>query len=95
MDVIAGTLVPFLGGLGGLDNRPSIDRTGLTGKFDFTLAFQPGSQPNPEGSADPQPERTGPTLTESLKKQLGLKLIKQKGPVDTFVIDHVEMPSEN
>ena len=95
MDVVAGTLVPFLGGLGGLDNRPSIDRTGLTGKFDFTLAFQPEPQPSPEGSADPQPERTGPTLTESLGKQLGLKLLKQDGPVNAFVIDHLEMPSEN
>jgi uncharacterized protein (TIGR03435 family) len=35
------------------------------------------------------------TATDALKTQLGLKLLKQKGPVNTFVIDQVEMPSEN
>jgi bla regulator protein blaR1 len=95
MDIIAGTLVPFLGRMGRLDDRPSIDRTGLTGMYDFTIAFQPEPQPNPQESADAQPERNGPTLTEALKKQLGLRLLRQEGPVNAFVIDHVEMPSEN
>ena len=95
MDVVAGTLVPFLGRMGGLDDRPTIDRTGLTGKYDFTIAFQPEPRPDPQSNADIQSERNGPTLTEAVKKQLGLKLLKQEGPVNTFVIDHVEMPSEN
>ena len=37
----------------------------------------------------------GITVFEALKQQLGLKLDATKGPVDTIVVDHVEMPSEN
>ena len=96
METIAGSLVPFLGPMGRLDDRPTIDRTGLRGKYDFTLAFQPEPpQSSPQGGTQEEAEMTGPALVEALRKQLGLKLVKQTGPVNTFVIDHVEMPSEN
>ena len=95
MEIIAGSLVPFLGRMGDLEDRPTIDRTGLPGKYDFTIAFQPEPQSPSQDSAEGGPERNGPVLTEALKRQLGLKLLKQKGPVNAFVIDHVEMPSEN
>jgi len=36
-----------------------------------------------------------PTLYAALEQQLGLKLEARKGPVDIYVIDHVERPSEN
>lgn len=95
MEVITGSLVPFLGRMGDLDERPTIDRTGLAGKYDFTIAFRPLSAQAAQGGEESGAERNGPELIEALKTQLGLKLVKQVGPVETFVIDHVEMPSEN
>lgn len=95
MEIIAGSLVPFLGPMGRLDDRPTIDRTGLRGRYDFTLAFQPEPQSSPQGGPQEETEVTGPVLVEALRKQLGLKLVKQTGPVNAYVIDRVEMPSEN
>jgi uncharacterized protein (TIGR03435 family) len=77
------------------DQRPVIDMTGLTGNYDFKLSFLPELPPNfpvenlPPGFAD------RPSIYDALKQQLGLKLEPQKGPVDFFVIDHVEKPAEN
>jgi uncharacterized protein (TIGR03435 family) len=80
---------------GGLDRIPILDRTGLTGKFDINLEFQrqpkPGQPPTPES----EPAEPGPSFVEALKTQAGLKLVKQIGPVDVYIIDHVEPPSEN
>ena len=76
-------------------DRPVLDKTGLTGKFDFVMEFTPQfNGPLPPG-ANFQPDESGPTFIEALKQQLGLKLDPQKGPVDVIVIDHVEQPSEN
>jgi uncharacterized protein (TIGR03435 family) len=36
-----------------------------------------------------------PSLFDAVKEQLGLKLQAEKGPVEYYVIDHVEKPSEN
>jgi bla regulator protein BlaR1 len=77
---------------GGLD-RPVLDRTGLSGNFDFAIEFTPQIDgPLPPGST---PDETGPTFMEALQEQLGLKLESQTGPVDVIVIDHVEQPSPN
>jgi uncharacterized protein (TIGR03435 family) len=77
------------------DERPVIDRTGLPGYYDFTLAFLPELPPgfNKDNLPEAMPER--PSIFDALKQQLGLKLEAQKGPVDYFVIDHVEKPAEN
>ena len=78
-------------------DRTIVDRTGLSGAFDFTLEFAPesgpGSQPSATGSAsDPS---APPSIFTALEQQLGLKLESTKGPVDVLVIDHVEEPSPN
>jgi uncharacterized protein (TIGR03435 family) len=76
-------------------DRPILDKTGLSGKFDFVIEFTPEfNGPLPPGATF-QPDTSGPTFQEALKDQLGLKLDSQKGPVDVIVIDHVEQPSEN
>ena len=64
-----------------------IDRTGLKGGYDFDLAFvdAPGAVEVPSSSQ---------TVYECVR-QLGLKLDRQKGPVETIVIDHVEQPAGN
>jgi uncharacterized protein (TIGR03435 family) len=86
--------------------RTVVDKTGLTGKYDFTLQWTPdesqggalrapeGGGPSPADGAAP-PESSGPSIFTALQEQLGLKLESQKGTVETIVIDHVEKPSEN
>jgi uncharacterized protein (TIGR03435 family) len=84
-------------------HRTVLDKTGLTGKYDLELNWTPdqGSDPmfkGPEGSpqrGDAAPDASGPSIFTALQEQLGLKLQSAKGPVETLVIDHVEMPSEN
>lgn len=67
--------------------RIVVDKTGLTGKYDFTLKWTPFDQ---EGQAD-----AGPSIFTALQEQLGLKLVPAKGPVEALVVDHVERPSAN
>ena len=73
-----------------------IDKTGLTGAFDFTLEFAGTVFPanSPEGI--PADDSRGPTLFVALEKQLGLKLENGKAALDVLVIDHVgQVPTEN
>lgn len=69
--------------------RKIIDKTGLTGSYDFTLEWMPDA-----GPAN-RTDEPGPSIFTALQEQLGLKLEPHVGPVDIFVIDHVETPSEN
>jgi uncharacterized protein (TIGR03435 family) len=68
---------------GGVD---VVDKTGLTGAYDFTLYFAPGGTiEDPAG-----------TFRATLERELGLKLEKTKIPVDVLVVDHIEkVPTEN
>ena len=86
--------------------KPVVDKTGITGKFDFKVeyAFTPQEiKQLIQGRlhADPWTGRsesdfdTGPTFHEALEDQLGLKLVETKGPWPYFVIEHVERPSPN
>ena len=76
-------------------DRPVLDKTGLTGKYDFVIEFTPQlNGPLPPGATF-QPDPNGPTFLEALKEQLGLKLEPDKGPVDVPVLDHIEEPSAN
>jgi len=70
-------------------HRTVIDKTGLTGQYDLLLKWT--ADDAPEASSD----SSTPSIFTALQEQLGLKLQPSKGPVDTLVVDHVEMPSEN
>jgi uncharacterized protein (TIGR03435 family) len=87
-----------LTGYGNL-NRPVLDRTGLTGTFDFFFEYAPDRPPGVAGAApnttNGASEPSGPTFLEALRDQLGLKLDSQTGPVDVVVLDHIEEPTEN
>jgi uncharacterized protein (TIGR03435 family) len=74
-----------------------IDKTGLTGKYSFSLKWDPFAENNlPASFTDQYPQFKGrPGIRDALEEQLGLKLEPAKGPVDVFVIDHIEKPSEN
>jgi uncharacterized protein (TIGR03435 family) len=91
MELIASSMAE---GASSLD-RPVLDRTGLTGNYDFAIEFAP--QPNDPStpSAKSQSDPTGPTFVQALKEQLGLKLEQQTGPFDVLVIDNlVEPPAD-
>lgn len=85
--------------------RTVIDKTGLTGKFDFTLKLPtmhgPMPMPHPKDGATPggddaSPDDTGEaSIFTDVEEQLGLKLESQKAPLAVYVIDHIEQPSEN
>jgi uncharacterized protein (TIGR03435 family) len=73
--------------------RDVIDKTGLKGAYDFTLKWgreQPiVSDAGQEGGAD------APLLFTAIQEQLGLRLVRSKGPVEVIVVDHIEQPSAN
>jgi len=75
--------------------RPVVDKTGLSGAFDFTLEFAREltiTEPHDDESAA---DSGGISIFTAVQQQLGLKLEPGKGPVDMIVIDHVEKPSGN
>jgi uncharacterized protein (TIGR03435 family) len=77
------------------DERPVINRTGLTGNYDFTLLFLPELPPGIDKDKLPPGFLDRPNLFTALREQLGLKLVPQKGPITYMVIDRVEKPSSN
>lgn len=84
---LAGMLSPGVG-------RDIIDKTGLTGLFDYRLEFsrdEVRAETNPGEASTPE----GSSLFTAIEEQLGLKLVSAKGPVEYVVIDHVERPTDN
>jgi uncharacterized protein (TIGR03435 family) len=75
-------------------DRPVVDNTGLTGRFDFDFEFVPddsqfgGQLPHPADSPMA-------SLFTAIQQQLGLRLEATRGMVEAMVIDHVERPGEN
>jgi uncharacterized protein (TIGR03435 family) len=75
--------------------RMTVDKTGLTDRFDLDLEWTPDQLP-PEGTLPPGVPRApvdGPSLFTAVQEQLGLKLDSQRGPVDVLVIDSAERPT--
>ena len=76
--------------------RPVVDKTGLTGKFDFGLEFRPSGQLSaaPGGPAQLPPEvEARADFFTAIQEQLGLKVENTKTPVEVYVIDKVQKPS--
>ena len=100
-DGVVGTRVPmsylawWLGQQLPNSNRPVIDMTGLNKNYDFKLSFLPDLPPDASRENLPPEVRDRPSIFDALKEQLGLKLQAQKGPIDYYVIDHIERPSDN
>ncbi|HEX4138281.1 MAG TPA: TIGR03435 family protein [Bryobacteraceae bacterium] len=83
-----------------------IDKTGLSGKYDFRLNYVPEPSqgdlilfgPPPPGatlSGATPPADSGPSIFTALQEQLGLRLESARGPVEVLVIDHAEKPDAN
>src|SRR6202789_1263223 len=76
-------------------DRPVVDKTGLSGKYDFDLEWAPdetqfGGDVPPASAAAPSPP-----LFEAIQQQLGLRLEATKGPVDALVVETAERPAAN
>ena len=110
MAQFADQLLQLEGSYGEYIKSPVLDATGLTGGYDFVLKFSPPSAlkttapaPAPAATSSDATAASAPTdpsgavsLFDAINKQLGLKLEKQKRPVPTLVIDHIEeKPTEN
>jgi uncharacterized protein (TIGR03435 family) len=88
--------------LSGQLGRTVIDKTGLTGDFDYKLDWTPDDATlamtkagNPSGDNASSPDTAGPSLFTAIEEQLGLKLESTKGPVDVIVIDQLNQPTAN
>ena len=97
------TIAQFVSTLSEWVGRPVIDKTGLTGLYDFTLKFAPeGRHAGPLGPTlalrgaevqAPPVDPDAPSLSAALQEQLGLKLESARGPVAVVVIDRLEKPT--
>jgi uncharacterized protein (TIGR03435 family) len=91
----------FKGMASGYVGGPVFDATGLEGRWDFAVNFSPAppvatAQP-PAGTGDSAGDPAGAvTLSDAIRKQLGIRMEMQKQPVEVLVIDHLERkPTEN
>jgi uncharacterized protein (TIGR03435 family) len=70
-------------------DKPVVDQTGLTGKYDFLLKYTFDESKVPtDGSA-------APVIFTAIQEQMGLKLEPVKTMTDVMVIDKVERPGAN
>src|SRR6185436_6720601 len=83
---------------GNVLDRPVLDKTGLQGRFDFTLNWTPdegqfrGIPIPPAAANDPN---APPGLFTAIQEQIGIKMDRMNAPVEVIVIDKVEKPSDN
>jgi uncharacterized protein (TIGR03435 family) len=68
---------------------PVIDRTELSGDFNFELIWGFAEDDRPTGPPDPS------VIIAALREQLGLKLVRAREPIGVLVVDHFEKPSAN
>ncbi len=80
--------------LAGPLNTPVLDRTGLSGRYDFSLDF---STYIPVGEQAMKPDYidNNSIISNALQGELGLKLEMRKAVVDVMVVDRLEKPSAN
>jgi bla regulator protein BlaR1 len=98
IDMLTHSLAAYLG-------RSVVDKTGLTGRYDFTLQWTPDNAPlpmlggpgEPGGAAHVEAATDSPPISvfTAIQEQLGLKLESEKDNVDVIVIDHIDLPSPN
>jgi uncharacterized protein (TIGR03435 family) len=74
--------------------RQVVDRTGLTGKYDFELTWTPDEPTRSRADVQlPPVDPNGPSFFTAVEEQLGLKLEATRAPIEVLVIDSVEPPT--
>jgi len=80
-------------------NRPVVNQTGISGKYDFSLVWTPdqltAAAPNPSALSPGDRADTPPDLYTAIQQQLGLKLDATRLRIEVLVVDRAEKPSEN
>jgi uncharacterized protein (TIGR03435 family) len=79
-------------------DRPVVDRSGISGRYDFTLDWTPDEFQLSSRAGQSPPSAAGsdaPDLYTAIQQQLGLKLQSAKLPIEVLVVDRVAKPSEN
>ena len=66
--------------------RPVVDKTGLTGLYNYNLDFMPFLP----GTGDDVSSASAPDFITAVRVQLGMKLTAKKDPLEIIVIDHAE-----
>jgi uncharacterized protein (TIGR03435 family) len=101
IDAAGQSLANLAGALSNTMGRHVLDKTGIAGLYSFHLIFAhddttPGDFPPDRPSPFPVSETSsGPSVFTVLEKQLGLKMVSEKGSRRYIVIDRVERPSDN
>jgi uncharacterized protein (TIGR03435 family) len=90
MEAVGITVKMLADNLSNTLGRPVNDGSGLTGQYDFKLDWAPDL-----GSSSDHPDDIGASIFTGLIDQLGLRLTSTKGPVQVYVIEKIEHPSEN
>lgn len=75
--------------------NPVLDRTGLSGRYDFDLEFTPDESVFGGALGNGAEDSKMPNLFTAMQQQLGLKLEATKGRVQALTIDRVERPLAN
>ncbi len=88
MRYTANLMSDFALGMNYFTDRPVVDETGLSGRYDFTLKWMPDALAEHADS-------TVPNLFAAMQEQLGLKLELKKGMVDVLAVQTVHRPSDN
>ena len=82
--------------IGVLNDRVGLDETNLPGQYDILIRYV---DPDRAAGINLNGQRiemdSTPTIFTALEEQLGLKTETRRGPVDIYVVDHAEKPSEN
>lgn len=76
-------------------DRPVVDKTGLTGRYDFDLEWAPDETQFGGEVPTASAEAPSPPLFSAIQQQLGLKLEATRGPIAAIVVDSAERPSAN
>jgi uncharacterized protein (TIGR03435 family) len=92
--------------LSGQVRRLVVDRTGLTGRFDFDFTWTPDQLPPPDApdrivvggteidlTGGVQIDPNGAALLTSLREQLGLRLEATRSPIDVLVVERIDRPT--